>query len=103
MTASTGLVYDERFLLHRAPYDHPEHPGRLSAIWNRLEADGLAARCRRVAAREATREELLTVHTGEHVRPDRSDRPARKRPARSGHIHVARVRGGREARGGRAP
>ena len=79
MTAPTGLVYDERFLLHRAPYDHPEHPGRLSAIWNRLETDGLADRCRRVEAREATREELLRIHTGEHV--DRIESTARREHA----------------------
>jgi len=76
VTARTGLVYDERFLLHRAPYDHPEHPGRLSAIWNRLEAEGLAARCRRIAARDATREELLAVHTSDHV--DRVEATARR-------------------------
>jgi histone deacetylase 6 len=64
---TTGLVDDDAFLLHRAPYDHPEHPGRLSAIRARLERDGLASRFRRVAAREATREELLAVHTEEHV------------------------------------
>jgi acetoin utilization deacetylase AcuC-like enzyme len=64
---TTGLVYDEAFLLHRAPYEHPEHPGRLSAIWQRLSEDGLAARCRRVAAREATRAEVLAVHTLDHV------------------------------------
>jgi histone deacetylase 6 len=76
MTAATGLVYDERFLLHRAPYDHPEHPGRLSAIWNRLEADGLVTRCRRIAARDATREELLAVHSSDHV--DRVEATARR-------------------------
>ena len=67
MTAVTGLVYDERFLLHRAPYDHPEHPGRLSAIWNRVVSEGLVPRCRRIPAREATRQELLTIHTEEHI------------------------------------
>jgi acetoin utilization deacetylase AcuC-like enzyme len=65
---TTGLVYDEVFLRHRAPYEHPEHPGRLAAIWNRLEEDGLARRCRLIAARGATREELVQVHTPEHVR-----------------------------------
>jgi histone deacetylase 6 len=64
---STGLLYDERFLLHQAPYDHPEHPGRLSAIWRRCEREGLADRCRRVPAREATRTELATVHTESHI------------------------------------
>ncbi|MGH9400396.1 MAG: histone deacetylase family protein [Thermoanaerobaculia bacterium] len=59
----TGLLYDERFLLHRAPPGHPEHEGRIEAIWQRFESDGLAARCERVAARHATRSELLAVHT----------------------------------------
>ncbi|HWZ86030.1 MAG TPA: histone deacetylase [Thermoanaerobaculia bacterium] len=63
----TGLVFDERFLAHRAPNDHPEHPGRLSAIWKRLADEGLLERCRRVAAREATHDELARVHTAEHI------------------------------------
>jgi acetoin utilization deacetylase AcuC-like enzyme len=62
---TTGLLYDDRFLLHRAPYDHPEHPGRLVAIRERLNADGLSARCASVPARPATDEELLAVHTPE--------------------------------------
>jgi acetoin utilization deacetylase AcuC-like enzyme len=64
---TTGLVSDEVFLRHQAPYDHPEHPGRLAAIRQRLDDDGLARHCRRIPAREATREELLEVHTPEHV------------------------------------
>ena len=59
----TGLVYDDRFLLHRAPYEHPEHPGRLRAIRDHLIAEGLFERCRRVDARQATNEELEAVHT----------------------------------------
>lgn len=64
---TTGLVDDDAFLLHSAPYDHPEHPGRLSAIRGRLDRENLTPRFRRVEAREATREELLAVHTAEHV------------------------------------
>jgi len=64
---TTGLVDDDRFLLHRAPYEHPEHPGRLSAIRARLDEDGLANRCRRVPAREASSEELERIHTPAHV------------------------------------
>jgi acetoin utilization deacetylase AcuC-like enzyme len=59
----TGLVYDERFLLHRAPYEHPEHPGRLEAIRDHFEAEGLIGRCDRVEAREASDEELTAIHT----------------------------------------
>ncbi len=65
---TTGLVWDERFLDHRAPPGHPEHAGRARAIWRRLESDGLAARCRRVPAREATEAELERVHAPHHVR-----------------------------------
>ena len=60
---TTGLLYDERFLLHRAPEGHPEHAGRLEAIWSRFEREGLTKRCERVAARPATSEEILAVHT----------------------------------------
>ncbi len=64
---TTGLVYDERFLAHRAPYDHPEHPGRLEAIVRRIRDEGLDERCRRVPAREITPEELERVHTLSHI------------------------------------
>ena len=67
MSAQTGLVYDERFLLHRASDDHPEHPGRLTAIWNRLMSERIVPRCRRIPAREATQQELLAIHTEEHI------------------------------------
>jgi histone deacetylase 6 len=59
---ATGLVYDEAFLAHRAPYDHPEHPGRLTAIRERLAETGLWSACRLVPAREATDAELLAIH-----------------------------------------
>src|SRR6202162_3711931 len=60
---STGLVYDDRFLLHRAPYEHPENPGRLEAIRSHLVAEGLFDRCEHFPAREATAAELRAVHT----------------------------------------
>jgi histone deacetylase 6 len=66
--ARTGIVFDGRFLAHEAPYGHPEHPGRLSAIWNRLGEEGLTERCRSIPARPATDEELFRIHTPEHVR-----------------------------------
>ena len=62
-TGLVGLVYDDAFLKHRAPYEHPEHPGRLRAIREQIVAEGLARRCRDVPAREATDEELARIHT----------------------------------------
>jgi histone deacetylase 6 len=61
-TSTTGLVYDDRFLLHNAPYEHPEYPGRLEAIRDHMIAEGLFERCRRVDARDATDQELSAVH-----------------------------------------
>ena len=63
----TGLLFEERFLLHRAPYAHPEHPGRLEAIRAGLQSEGLFERCQRLEAREATPEELASVHTLRHI------------------------------------
>lgn len=67
MTQRVGLLYDERFLAHRPPHEHPEHPGRLRAIWRRLESADLPARCDRTAARPATRDELSAVHDAQMV------------------------------------
>ena len=63
----TGLCTDERFLAHIAPREHPERPARLSAIHAELERRGLVARCVRVPARAATREELLGAHDGDYL------------------------------------
>ena len=63
----TGLVDDDLFLRHRAPYDHPEHPGRLAAIRDRIHRQGLDLLCQPVAARSATDEELERIHTPQLV------------------------------------
>lgn len=81
-----GVVYDERMLLHQDPRDakpprpslsqslagvqlppaasspHPERPDRLRSIAQHLVATGLFQRCKRVAARDVAREEVLGVH-----------------------------------------
>jgi histone deacetylase 4/5 len=60
--SGVGVVFDERFHAHSAPYEHPERPARLSAIESRLSEKGLLARCRRVPAREASHAEITAVH-----------------------------------------
>jgi acetoin utilization deacetylase AcuC-like enzyme len=63
----TGLCTDERFRAHSAPREHPERPERLIAIDRALDASGLRPRCIPVAARPATREELLAAHAPEYI------------------------------------
>lgn len=47
---------------------HPEHGGRIQAVWSALEAAGLAAQLRELAPAPATEEQILAVHTTEHLR-----------------------------------
>ncbi|HEY7863470.1 MAG TPA: histone deacetylase, partial [Thermoanaerobaculia bacterium] len=63
----TAVLFDPAFLSHRAPYPHPEHPGRAEAILEHLRAQGLWERCRLIPARPATREELSAIHTEELI------------------------------------
>lgn len=62
----TGLVFDEKMMQHHEP-GHPECPERISRIYEQLNKDGLAQRCLRLPARDATEAEILTVHTTEHM------------------------------------
>jgi len=53
---------------HCSPGDfHPEQPLRITAIFSALADQGLAQKCWRVPARNATQAELVTVHTAQHV------------------------------------
>ena len=63
-----GLVYDIRMEEHRSTHGyHPEQPTRVRAIFSILEERGLAQRCVRIPAREATPNELLSVHDADYV------------------------------------
>ncbi len=57
-----GYVYDPLYLEHDVP-GHPESPARLRAIVAHLEESGVLAQMGRIAARDATVEELTLVHT----------------------------------------
>jgi acetoin utilization deacetylase AcuC-like enzyme len=66
---TTALVYDPTFLEHRTPPGHPEQPRRVEVVMKVLEAlhwlerDGLVL----LPPREATVEELATVHEREYI------------------------------------
>ena len=60
MAGGTGLVLDERMLAHDPGRGHPERPDRLRALQHHL---GMASSLVHIAARAASEEELLLVHT----------------------------------------
>ncbi|CAN6181344.1 unnamed protein product [Urochloa humidicola] len=69
---STAIGFDERMLLHSElevkPNPHPERPDRLRAIAASLAAAGIfPLKCALVPPREITKEELLLVHTPDHI------------------------------------
>ena len=62
---ATVVVEDARFREHRGPEGHPERPARLEAVHAEIAARGDALE--RLAPRTATPEEILRVHTREHL------------------------------------
>jgi acetoin utilization deacetylase AcuC-like enzyme len=64
----TGLVTDPAALLHDTGPGHPECPQRVTAIIDRIEADGLLGRCVALASRPITDAELFRVHTPDYLR-----------------------------------
>ncbi|XP_074574248.1 histone deacetylase 15-like isoform X2 [Curcuma longa] len=68
----TAIGFDERMLLHSEvdmkSHPHPERPDRLKAIASDLAAAGIfPGKCYSIPAREITKEELLQVHTLDHI------------------------------------
>lgn len=61
-----GLASDSRFQLHLTGPGQPESPERFRAVHGALETSGLAAQLARIESREATKEEILLVHTPEY-------------------------------------
>ena len=64
----TGLVHSPASLRHDTGPGHPEQPRRVTAVLDRLRADGLLDRCLALESRAITRDELVRVHTPDYVR-----------------------------------
>jgi len=69
----TGLVIAEQCLEHLTGPGHPEQPARLTAIVDRLQADGLLDRARRIDAQPAADEAILRCHTADYLRIAQED------------------------------
>ncbi|NXL90584.1 HDA10 deacetylase, partial [Alectura lathami] len=71
MASGTALIYDEEMTSHKLLWKDPvcdiEVPERLSASYEQLQHYHLVERCVHVPAREGTEEEILLVHSSEHL------------------------------------
>ena len=63
---TTAYLTDKRFTQHNFP-QHPEHAGRIEAVWRQLDASGLADQLLHIASSPASDEQILAVHTAEHL------------------------------------
>lgn len=65
---TTAWIYRDDFLAHDTGAGHPERPDRLRSIVKAFETAGLSKRLARLEPRLALHQELVRVHTAEHVR-----------------------------------
>ncbi|MCE5333702.1 MAG: histone deacetylase [Desulfobacteraceae bacterium] len=63
----TGFLFDERFLLHKTGPGHPEAPGRLEAILQALEDDGLLEHLIPLSASIRKIKWIEKVHAPRHI------------------------------------
>lgn len=64
---TTAYLTDKSFALHDFP-GHPEHAGRIEAVWEELGAWGLSEQLLQIAPTAANDEQILAVHTLDHLR-----------------------------------
>jgi len=67
-TKRTGIVEDPRYAGHCMEEDHPECPERLAVIYAMLEEPEMKESFTLITPRPAEREELLLVHSQDHIR-----------------------------------
>lgn len=63
---TTAYATHPRFPEHDLP-GHPEHAGRIRAVWRALEDAGLTARMQAQSVEMATDEQILAVHTPQYL------------------------------------
>jgi acetoin utilization deacetylase AcuC-like enzyme len=63
----TGVVRDNRYLLHRPPEGHPESHRRLEAIYAMLDEPDMQGEYQLIRPRLATAEEIQWVHSAEYT------------------------------------
>lgn len=59
---SSVYVTHPRYPEHNLP-GHPEHAGRIRAVWDQMDVAGLSTRMKKIEASLVNEDEILTVHT----------------------------------------
>jgi acetoin utilization deacetylase AcuC-like enzyme len=64
---NVGFIYDDIFLKHETPKEHPENKDRLAAIIRVVNASRLAKKIKQVKPRIASFEEISLVHSTRYI------------------------------------
>lgn len=64
---TTAYLTDKSYTQHDFP-GHPEHAGRIEAVWKQLGASGLSEQLLQISPAAANDEQILAVHTQQHLR-----------------------------------
>ena len=86
----TGIVISESYVEHLTGDGHPEQPARVTAIVERLAADGLLAQARRIEPQAATDEAILRCHTADYLRIVAEDVADGERSLSTGDTRISR-------------
>ncbi|MBI1278540.1 MAG: histone deacetylase [Anaerolineaceae bacterium] len=63
---TTAYITHARYSEHHLA-GHPEHAGRIRAVWAELDKTGLSTRMQQLEARPASDEQILSVHTAKYL------------------------------------
>jgi len=85
----TGLVLADAYGEHLTGPGHPEQPARVGAIVERLRADGLFARARRIEPQAAADEAILRCHTADYLQIVTEDVAAGERRLSTGDTSIS--------------
>lgn len=63
-----ALIYDDVFLSHKSPFEHPERPARLEAILKKLKHESFLDRIDLIKPKPADEEEIQLAHSPKQVK-----------------------------------
>ena len=84
----TALLCDPAYRLHTTGAFHPEQPARMDAVLQGLHIAGLLNRCRLIAPRPATEDEMLRVHTSAYLAQVQADLAAGRHQLSTGDTAI---------------
>ena len=91
---TTAYVTDSSFSAHDLPR-HPEHAGRIEAVWEQLGAQGLAEQLMQLEPASASDAQILAVHSADHLQILANFAAGPNGVHRSGYLCLAGIIGGR--------